>query len=52
MIDEKIGKVINQQNSKSPNVYNVDTIINADKEHIKTLKDEIAFLKDLIRKED
>jgi hypothetical protein len=30
------------------NAYNVDTIINANKEHIQTLGDEISFLRDLL----
>lgn len=44
LINEKTGKVINQQNSENPNAY-VDSIINADKDHIQTLKEEIAFLR-------
>lgn len=47
LIDEKTQKVINQQNSQNPNAY-VDTIINSDKEHIQTLKDEISFLRKLL----
>ncbi len=47
LIDEKTQKIINQQNSENPNAY-VDTIINADKEHIQTLKDEIVFLRKII----
>lgn len=49
IIDEKTQKVINQQNSENPNAY-VDTIINSDKEHINTLKEEIAFLRKIIEK--
>lgn len=51
LIDEKTQKIINQQNSEGSQAYNVDTIntiINADKEHISTLKDEIKFLRNLI----
>ncbi|MBW6484213.1 MAG: helix-turn-helix domain-containing protein [Vicingaceae bacterium] len=49
LINEKAGKVINQQNSENPSAY-VDTIINADKEHIQTLKEEIVFLRELLNK--
>lgn len=55
LINENISKVINQQNSKSGQAYNVDTIntiINADKEHISTLKEEIVFLRGLLKKEN
>ncbi len=51
LIDEKTQKVINQQNSENSMAYNVDTIntiINADKEHIQTLKDEIYFLRNML----
>ena len=51
LIDEKTQKVINQQNSEGSQAYNVDTIntiINADKDHIQTLKDENAFLRKLV----
>src|SRR5690554_6930718 len=44
IINEKAAKIINQQNSENPSAY-VDSIINADKEHIQTLKEEIAFLR-------
>lgn len=53
LIDERVQKVINQQNSENSMAYNVDTIntiINADKDHIQTLKDEISFLRELINK--
>jgi transcriptional regulator with XRE-family HTH domain len=49
LIDEKTQKVINQQNSENPNAY-VDSIINSDKEHITTLKEEISFLRELLKK--
>lgn len=51
LVDEKTQKVINQQNSEGSAAYNVDTIntiINADKEHIATLRGEINFLRSLI----
>lgn len=44
LINEKASKVINQQNSESPQAY-VDNIFQADKDHIQTLKDEIQFLR-------
>ncbi len=46
LIDEKTQKVINQQNSENSGVY-ADSVINSDKDHIKTLKEEIEFLKKL-----
>lgn len=49
LIDEKTQKIINQQNSENASAY-VDSVINADKEHIQTLKDEITFLRDIIKK--
>jgi transcriptional regulator with XRE-family HTH domain len=52
LIDEKTQKVINQQGSEGSQAYNVDTIntiINADKEHIGTLKEEIIFLRNLLK---
>lgn|SRR5690554_1115509 len=51
LINEKTGKVINQQNSKNPNAY-VDSIINADKDHIQTLKEEIAFLRQQLERRE
>lgn len=47
LIDEKTQKVINQSNCENPNAY-VDNIFQADKEHIKTLKEEISFLRNFI----
>jgi len=49
LINEKAMKIINQQNSENPNAY-VDVIINADKDHIDTLKNEILFLQKLLDK--
>ena len=49
LIDEKTQKVINQQNSENSTGY-VENIINSDKEHIKTLKEEIIFLRKIIEK--
>ena len=47
LINEKTAKIITQQNNE--NAY-VDVIINADKSHIETLKNEIAFLHELLKK--
>jgi transcriptional regulator with XRE-family HTH domain len=47
LINEKVENAITQQNSKNPQAY-VDNISQADKEHIKTLKDEIIFLRKLV----
>lgn len=54
LIDEQPQKIINQQNSDSPTAYNVETIntiINSDKEHLQSLKEEISFLKTIINKQ-
>ena len=50
LFDEKSAKVITQHNNENPQAFNVDTIINADKEHITTLKEEILFLRELVAK--
>ena len=53
LIDEKTQKVSHQNNNETANSYNVDTInsiFNADKDHINTLKDEILFLRTLLSK--
>lgn len=47
LVGEKTQKVINQQNSENASAY-VDSIINADKDHIQSLKDENAFLRKLV----
>ncbi len=52
LFDEKSAKIINQHNNdsaQSQHAYNVDTIINADKEHITSLKEEITYLRDLVK---
>jgi transcriptional regulator with XRE-family HTH domain len=51
LIDEKTQKVINQQGSENPNAY-VDSIINADKEHIQTLRNEINFLREMLKEQN
>jgi len=50
LIDENSKNIINQTNNKKAEAYNVDKIVNADKDHIATLKDEIAFLRKLLDK--
>lgn len=47
LIDEKTQKIINQQNSENPCAY-VDSVINSDKEHLISLKNEISFLRNLL----
>ena len=49
LINEKAAKIINQQNSENPQAY-VDVVINADKQHIETLKDEITYLRGQLQK--
>jgi transcriptional regulator with XRE-family HTH domain len=50
LIDESSKNVIHQTNNKKAEAYNVETIINADKEHIATLKEEISFLREMLGK--
>ncbi len=53
LIDEKTQKISHQNNNDVANSYNADTIntiINADKEHIATLKEEISFLREMLGK--
>jgi transcriptional regulator with XRE-family HTH domain len=50
LIEESSKNVINQNNNERAEAYNVDTIINADKDHIATLKEEIVFLRGLLKK--
>jgi transcriptional regulator with XRE-family HTH domain len=47
LINEKAGKVINQQNSENPQAF-IDNVFHSDKEHIQTLKNEISFLQKLV----
>jgi len=49
LFDEKSAKIINQHNNENVQAYNVDTIVNADKEHINTLKEEVLFLRTLLK---
>jgi transcriptional regulator with XRE-family HTH domain len=51
LINEKSGKIINQQNSENPQAY-VDTVFQADKEHIQSLRDEIIFLRKQIEEKN
>jgi transcriptional regulator with XRE-family HTH domain len=49
LINEKAQKINTQSNNE--NAYNADTIntiINADKEHIQTLQEEISFLREQV----
>lgn len=48
LLGESATRIIQQSNNETANAYNVDTIINADKEHISTLRDEIAFLRKIV----
>lgn len=50
LFGENSSKIINQHNNEKAEAYNVDTIINADKDHINTLKEEIAFLRKIVDK--
>jgi len=52
LFDEKSSKAIHQHNNKNAQAYNVETIesvINADKDHIESLKDEIAHLRSMLK---
>lgn len=48
LLGESASKIIQQSNNETANAYNVDTIINADKDHINTLRDEILFLRKIV----
>ena len=48
LLGESASKIIQQSNHETANAYNVETIINADKDHINTLRDEINFLRRLL----
>lgn len=48
LFGEQASKVIHQTHNEKAEAYNVDTIINADKDHIQTLKEEIVFLRKII----
>lgn len=53
LLGQKAQKVTNQSHNTTANAYNVDKIskiINTDKEYIESLKEEIAFLRDLLQK--
>jgi len=52
LFNEKPAEIINQNNNEKPQDYNIEKIINSDKEHITTLKNEIAFLKNLIKNQE
>lgn len=48
LLGESATRIIQQSNNETANAYNVDTIINADKDHIATLRDEIVFLRKIV----
>ena len=50
LFNEQTSKVIHQMNNEKAEAYNVDTIIQSDKEHIQTLKEEILFLRKILDK--
>lgn len=52
LFNEKTNKSIFQNNNNHAQAYNLDTIesvINSDKEHITSLKEEIAYLRELLK---
>jgi archaeosine-15-forming tRNA-guanine transglycosylase len=52
LFNEKTSKSIFQNNNTHAKVYNTDiieSVINADKEHITSLKEEIAYLRQLLK---
>lgn len=50
LFDEKNAKIINQQHNETASAYNVETLVQADKEHILSLKEEITFLRTFLKK--
>lgn len=50
-LGESSSRIIQQSNNDTANAYNVDTIINADKEHIQTLQSEITFLRKMVEQQ-
>lgn len=50
LFDEKNAKIINQQHNESAMAYNVETLIQADKDHIESLRNEIKFLRSIVDK--
>jgi len=49
LFNEKSDKTLNISNNKSVQFHNLDKIIKAEKKHIKTLKQEIVFLRGIIK---
>jgi transcriptional regulator with XRE-family HTH domain len=47
LVGEKANTVVNQQNNQAANTY-LNSTFQADKEHIQTLKEEIAYLKQML----
>jgi len=53
LLGDKANIVNNQSHNETANAFNVDKvnkIINADKNHIKSLKEEIGFLREVLKK--
>lgn len=50
LFGEKSAKIINQSENENAQAYNVDTIIQSDKDHIQSLKEEITFLRTQLSK--
>lgn len=49
LIGESSEKSIHQNSNQTANAYNTETVINSDPELIKTLKDEISFLRNILK---
>ncbi|MCG2429691.1 helix-turn-helix domain-containing protein [Aequorivita xiaoshiensis] len=49
LFDEKNARIINQQHNETASAYNVETHVQADKEHINSLKEEIDFLRTFLK---
>ncbi|NBC57757.1 MAG: helix-turn-helix domain-containing protein [Bacteroidetes bacterium] len=53
LLGEKAQNINNQSHNETANAYNVERvnkIINADKNHIESLKEEIVFLREVLKK--
>lgn|GEM_PF-2814185 len=51
LLDEKSEKSIQLKNNQNAQAYNIESAINADQEHIASLKEEIYFLRNLLKPE-
>ena len=49
LFNENTSKIIHQTNNEKAEAYNVETIVNADKDHINSLKEEISFLRNILK---